>query len=314
MSSSIFGESAEFFRIIGAAVTVFVAFKVGLGVIRFIVKHFLGRAIGLPINLKNAGSWAVVTGATDGIGKAYAEQLAKRGLNVVLISRTLAKLEDMAQDVESNFKVQTKVIAADMSQEDIYDDIKVKLDGLDIAVLVNNVGCSYDFPEFFGEVDEPNFITKMIHMNCTSVAMMTKIVLPGMVGKRKGYVINIGSSAGSNPTPLLALYSGTKAYVELFTKSLHHEYKGKGITFQYVKPYFVCSKLSKFRKPNMFIPTPTTFVKNALNLVGMEHNTTGYWAHELQDAVLKHVPVFMTMNMMKGARAKALKKKAAKTE
>lgn len=305
------GKSGDFFQYIGAVVTVYIAFKIAMNIFRFIAKHFLSDVLGLPANLKKAGSWAVVTGCTDGIGKAYAEQLAAKGLNMVLISRTLSKLEDMAKEVEDKYKVQTRVIAADFSKEDIYEDIKLKMAGLDVGVLVNNVGRSYDHPEYFGEVDEAGVSEKMIRMNCTSVAKMTEIVLTPMVAKKQGYIINIGSASGSDPTPLLSLYAGTKAYVEMFTRSLQYEYQKKGIVFQHVKPFFVCSKLSKFRKPSLFIPTPTTFVKNALKLVGVESSTTGYWAHEIQEFALKFFPTSMKMSTLEGARKRALKKKEA---
>ena len=72
------------------------------------------------LNLKKYGAWAVVTGCTDGIGKAYAESLAKRGLNVVLISRTLEKLQEQAKSIEDTYKVQTKVISADFTGEYYY--------------------------------------------------------------------------------------------------------------------------------------------------------------------------------------------------
>lgn len=96
------------------------------------------------VNVKSYGKWAVVTGCTDGIGKAYTEQLAKRGLSIVLISRTLEKLNEQARDLQDRFKVETKVIAADFTQPDsIYPNIRTQLADLDIGILVNNVGMSY---------------------------------------------------------------------------------------------------------------------------------------------------------------------------
>lgn len=96
------------------------------------------------VNVKSYGKWAVVTGCTDGIGKAYAEQLAKRGLSIVLISRTLEKLNEQAKELQDRFKVETKVIAADFTEPNsIYPNIRTQLADLDIGILVNNVGMSY---------------------------------------------------------------------------------------------------------------------------------------------------------------------------
>lgn len=96
------------------------------------------------VDLQTYGKWAVVTGCTDGIGKAYAEQLAKRGFNIVLISRTLDKLKQQALELENNYNVLTKVIAADFTEPDvIYPEIGAQLEDLDIGILVNNVGVGY---------------------------------------------------------------------------------------------------------------------------------------------------------------------------
>ena len=117
---------------------------------------FLASAVFGARDLKKCGAWAVVTGATDGIGKAYCEALAKRGLNVVLISRTLSKLQDCAKEIEEKYKVSTKIVAADFSKASnagFTDPIAAAIKDLTIGVLVNNVGLSYDMPAYFVEED-----------------------------------------------------------------------------------------------------------------------------------------------------------------
>ena len=191
--------------------------KTGMRIFNNIGTFFLGFG---AVNLKKYGSWAVVTGCTDGIGKAYAEQLAKRGLNIVLISRTLEKLQEQAKFITDKYKVETKVIAVDFTEQNsIYTTIRNELGDLDIGVLVNNVGMSYKYPEFFdiyGESDKD--LSNLINCNITSLTKVTAIVLPNMVKKRKGIIINNASGSGRIPTPLLTVYSATKAYVDFFSR------------------------------------------------------------------------------------------------
>uniref|UniRef100_A0A8C8ZD63 17beta-estradiol 17-dehydrogenase n=1 Tax=Prolemur simus TaxID=1328070 RepID=A0A8C8ZD63_PROSS len=100
--------------------------------------------------LRSMGQWAVITGAGDGIGKAYSFELAKHGFNIVLISRTLEKLQDIATEIEWTTGNSVKIIQADFTKDDIYEHIKEKLKGLEIGILVNNVGMLPNlFPSYF---------------------------------------------------------------------------------------------------------------------------------------------------------------------
>lgn len=106
-------------------------------------------------DLTRYGPWAVVTGGTDGIGRQYARQLAKRGLNIILISRNAEKLRATAQELEVDFRVRTHVIVADLSEgRHIYPEIARQLQGKEIGILVNNAGVMYDSPSLFLNVPE----------------------------------------------------------------------------------------------------------------------------------------------------------------
>ncbi|KAM4617335.1 very-long-chain 3-oxoacyl-CoA reductase [Discoglossus pictus] len=260
------------------------------------------------------GRWAVVTGATDGIGKAYAEELARRGMSIVLISRSQEKLDDVAKEIQK-LGVETKVIAADFGKpNEIYDRIEAQLAGLEIGVLVNNVGVSYEYPEYFLDIpDLDNTLNKMIDINIVSVCKMTRLVLPGMVERSKGIILNISSASGMYPIPLLTVYSATKAFVDFFSRGLHAEYKSKGVTVQSVLPFYVATKLSKIRKPTWDKPSPETYVKSALKTVGLQNRTNGYLPHAILGWVtMSLLPLSTTINMgmkmNKAIRAKFLKR------
>ncbi|KAL4224488.1 hypothetical protein ACF0H5_015189 [Mactra antiquata] len=280
---SYLGSSTEYLAATGVVALSYVAFRLTLGLLKAFQAHILSRFDSIGTYFRSKGEWAVVTGATDGIGKEYASQLAQAGMNVVLISRTESKLQDVASAIESKNKVKTKIIVADFSHgPGIYDSIKAKLAGLDIGVLVNNVGLSYEYPDLFLDVpDRENVFNNLLYVNCTSVTQMSSIVLPGMVEKKKGVIINISSAAGTSPTPMLAVYSACKAYVGYLSECLDYEYNSKGIKVQCVNPYFVCSNMSKIRRASLFIPSAQTYVRNALRTVGFQTVTYGYWPHGL---------------------------------
>uniref|UniRef100_A0A3Q2V5M9 Hydroxysteroid (17-beta) dehydrogenase 12b n=1 Tax=Haplochromis burtoni TaxID=8153 RepID=A0A3Q2V5M9_HAPBU len=217
--------------------------------------------------------------------KAYAEELARKGFAIVLISRSQEKLDDVSKAIASKCGVETKTIQADFSAVDIYSKIEGGLTGLEIGVLVNNVGISYPYPEFFLSV--PNldtFIDTLVNINITSVCQVTPACLA--VFRKKGAILNISSASGMYPVPLLTVYSASKviAFVDFFSRGLQAEYKNKGIIIQSVLPFFVATKLSKIRRATLDKPSPERYVASQLNTVGLQTQTNGYLPH----AIMSH--------------------------
>jgi 17beta-estradiol 17-dehydrogenase / very-long-chain 3-oxoacyl-CoA reductase len=272
------------------------------------------------------GTWAVVTGASDGIGKEYAIQLAQKGFNLVLISRTASKLESLSTEINQKYAgsaIQCKILAMDFSKNDEADYAKLKalVDGLDVGVLVNNVGQSHSIPVPF-VITPKEEIRDIIAINCIATLRVTQIVAPGMVQRRRGLILTMGSFGGLLPTPLLATYSGSKAFLQQWSTALGAELSGSGVDVELVISYLVTSAMSKIRKTSMAIPNPRNFVKSVLGKVGrsggaqqVAYTSTPFWAHGIMQWWIENTVglggnwvVVQNRKMHESIRRRALKK------
>ncbi|KAI7410939.1 Very-long-chain 3-oxoacyl-CoA, partial [Hortaea werneckii] len=233
------------------------------------------------------GTWALVTGASDGIGKEYALQLAQKGYNILLVSRTQSKLDSLSTEIQRLCNVQTKCFAMDFAANNDSDYTKLRsmVDELDVSILINNVGLSHSIPVPFAETDEKE-MKDIITINCTGTLRVTQLVLPGMVKRKAGLILTMASFGGLLPTPLLATYSGSKAFLQQWSSALGSEVAPHGIKVQLVQSYLVTSAMSKIRRSSAMIPTPKQFVRAALGKIGrsggaqgISATSTPYWAH-----------------------------------
>lgn len=173
-----------------------------------------------PKTLNKYGSWALITGSTDGIGKAFAFQLAQNGLNLILVSRNSRKLNSVSSEIQAKYpRTKVKVVLLDFSSADVKAGgvlIEEVVRGLDVGILVNNVGVSYPSARFFGEVEEEVWM-KVIRVNLEGTSRVTRAVLGGMVERKRGVIVSIGSGAAIvvPSHPLYAIYAATKAYAPL---------------------------------------------------------------------------------------------------
>ena len=312
----------------GLALLLLKLLRVLAWVASFVWAHFL-RPSQDP---RRYGAWAVVTGCTDGIGRAYASELARKGapaghgpgrtrwcrrlgavavaaplsarwasqcarqpspatfflagLNLVLISRCKAKLEACAAELQQRHGVATRVIAADLCAADAaaYRRVAATLEGLDVGLLVNNAGLSYDHSEYLADLED-ELVPALLAVNAAAPTLvrsgarrapgarhpfapfcrwrrqpgasccapapppqLAKLVLPGMLRRRRGLIVNLGSGVTALPaSPMLSVYAGTKAYIDFWSQSLGWELRRSGVQVQCQVPMFVATKMAKLR-------------------------------------------------------------------
>jgi uncharacterized protein len=169
---------------------------------------------------------ALITGASSGIGLDLARLFAKDGHDVVLVARSEGKLREIAAVLERDFGVTAHVIVADLARPDAPQMLVAQLP-VDVDVLVNNAGFGVTGP--FVETDLAKEL-EMIQVNVVALTYLTKLLLPPMVARRRGRVLNVASTAAFQPGPLMAVYYATKAYVLSFSEAIADELRDSGVT------------------------------------------------------------------------------------
>ncbi|KAM9547705.1 17-beta-hydroxysteroid dehydrogenase type 3 isoform 1-T1 [Salvelinus alpinus] len=281
-----------FFVCLGAAVVVFY----GVKMVHFAKMLYPRVCFPQPDSFfTSMGEWAVVTGGSDGIGKAYAFELAGRGLNVVILSRTKDKLDRVALEIGETTGQKVKVIVADFTEDDMYEHIEENLKGLNISVLgarVNNVGIlpSHIPCKFLQTKDLEQRITKVINCNVKALVKMCQIVLPGMEKRGKGVIVNISSGVASVPSPMYTMYCASKVFVERFSQGLQAEYKAKRIMIQAVAPFGVSTPMTGYQKSNMVTLTAEDFVRTSLEYLQAGDKTYGSICHTVLGWMVQAVP------------------------
>ena len=171
-------------------------------------------------------SYALITGASQGIGEAMARDFAKAGYNLIVVARRKDVLEALAAELEQAHGVEVIVAAHDLSVAEDVDELLALIDGYRVSICVNSAGIASFGP--FMEQDW-NYETNQFNLNATAVFRITKAVLDQMVPRGEGALCNVGSAAGNVPIPNNATYVFTKAGVNAFTEALHYELKKTGV-------------------------------------------------------------------------------------
>ncbi|OAY32453.1 hypothetical protein MANES_13G018800v8 [Manihot esculenta] len=283
-----------------------------------------------PKNLKESyGSWALITGCTDGIGKALAFELASQGLNLVLVGRNPLKLEATATEIrarngknnsQSEIKIKTSIVdLAKSSGEEISRAIEACIEGLDIGIVINNAGLAYPYSKFFHEIDL-ELMESIVKVNLEAATWVARSVIPLMLKKKKGAIVNIGSgSTVSVPSyPLNTVYASTKAYIAMLSNCMNLEYKNQGINVQCQIPLLVATKMTRLKKPNLLVASPEIYAKASIRWIGYEKLCSPFWSHSVQWFILQALPDALLNRFLfqyyLGLRNKGLKKEALRAK
>lgn len=185
------------------------------------------------LNFKNIGT-AVVTGASTGIGAVYADRLARRGYDLIVVARNKGKLAARAKKLTTETGRSVEVVAADLTKRSEREQVeRILREDASITMLVNNAGIGAIKPLLDTDVDA---LDDLIELNITALTRLTYAAAPAFVARRAGTIINISSVVGIAPEFLNGVYGASKSFVTAFSQSLQHELAPKGLRIQAVLP------------------------------------------------------------------------------
>nr|XP_029719820.1 hydroxysteroid dehydrogenase-like protein 1 [Aedes albopictus] len=243
--------------------------------------------------VRRYGKWAVITGGSQGIGQQYARFFARKGLNVAIIALADESLEQTTKEIRVKYGVQVKPIPMDFAKG--FENLKFieeKLSGMEIGVLVNNVGIFQEVTYFDSITIESH--QRVVNININAAIIMSRIVLPQMKQRGRGLVINMSSAYGLQPMPMTLMYGASKAFMLSFGQAMQEELRPFGVECQTVTPCFVRTQLTEEFGNTMLTRLIYTnvdcFGKFLTMTVGKTKRTTGYWMHALMVTGFKLIP------------------------
>jgi 17beta-estradiol 17-dehydrogenase / very-long-chain 3-oxoacyl-CoA reductase len=244
-------------------------------------------------------SWALITACTDGIGKGFAQTLAKKSFNIVQVGRNPEKLASCASDLKSKYGVEVRNIVKDFSlsaqnPKPFFEDIFYKTTDLDISIIVNNVGTNAR--HILHQTPEKSLL-EVLSMNLFPVVFLTRLYLPQLQQRKLGgAIVNLSSLRSNGPSRRFVSYSATKVFdlvisnvVATDEMVLPHKAKVDVLGLQ---PGYVDSPLTKELKFRPLMITPEECAEAALKCLGKLNYTAGHWKHLLMVNITAHLLKF----------------------
>ncbi|HYC01159.1 MAG TPA: SDR family NAD(P)-dependent oxidoreductase [Candidatus Limnocylindrales bacterium] len=253
--------------------------------------------------VRRYGNWAVITGASAGIGLEFARALAARGFSCVLVARREDSLQRLAEELQRAHDVQTRVVAVDLSEPGGPEKLADSVADLEVGLLVSNAGVGYAGRFLLQDTER---LRRMIELNCTGIVVLLSRLLPGMVQRRRGGVIITGSVAGRQPIPFHAVYSATKGFELLLGEGLWLELREQGVDVLVVQPGPVATEFEavagEARVDRSAEESPRHVVEVALESLGQQPSVVTTWFNWVRANVSRFAPrtavAFIAANIM----------------
>lgn len=234
------------------------------------------------------GEWALVTGASSGIGVEFARALARQGMSCVLTARREQRLQSVARELERLHGVSTRVVTTDLADPSAVDHLAKAVADLDISVLVSNAGFGYA-----GRFDKQDTerLRALVQVNCVVPVVLTSRLLRQMRERGRGAIVITGSIAGHQPLPRLAAYSASKGFTRLFGEALWAELRGSGVDVLVLEPG---PTETEFQVTAGEVPQPgeppANVVQVALEALGRQPSVVSGWFNWLRGQFVRVLP------------------------
>jgi len=234
------------------------------------------------------GPWALVTGASAGIGAEFARQLAARGLNVVLVARRRERLEALAEELQARHRVEARAAAMDLARPDFLGDVQAATAGLEIGLLVNNAGFGWSGAFLDHDLERE---LEMLAVNCRAALVLAHTFGRPMRDRRRGGIIFVSSVLGYMATPYLAHYAATKAYDLSLGEGLWFELRPQGVDVVTLSPGTTKTEFAQVAgAPEIGGMAVEPVVAAALKNLGRRPSVVAGWRNRALTSVQSQMP------------------------
>lgn len=228
--------------------------------------------------LEKYGEWALVTGASSGIGVAFAEELAGMGFNLVMVARRGEAMKELGSRLAQQYGIEYKVLAIDLTEEGFYAQLDAELKDLQVGLLVNNAGMNCEGAFYRGGLERN---LRMIRLNVEASFILAHELGKRFVDRGKGGILFVSSISAFQPTPYFTHYAATKAYILSLAESMEYELRPKGVDVSALCPGPTESEMSRGLEGQPYVMKADKVVRAGLNGLGNSNYVVPGWGNKI---------------------------------